>query len=130
MLNMERGINMSEKSHYWDWVRSHSFRDDSGAYVEFPEANPDVLSDDSLYWNLDEEENVSDRKAFLQRFASKFNKLTKRQRAVMFALDACKTQEKAAKALGVSQQVIQKTLKIVQKKLLQMGVFEPPRENT
>lgn len=115
-----------EKSPYWDWVDRYAPRSNDGERVELPNANPDVLSDDSSFWNLDEEENAENRKAFLQKFAKLFNRLTRRQREIMFALELHKTQKKAAEVLGISQKVVSTTLKTVQKKLLQMGIF---REN-
>jgi hypothetical protein len=118
-----------ERSPYWDWVRVNSFRDDSGDYIEFPEANPDVLSDDSSYWNVNEEENIENRQEFLKQFATLFNRLTRRQREVMFAIEKHKTEERAAKALNIKQQVVSKTLQIVRKKLLQMGVFSQNQSN-
>lgn len=112
-----------ERSPYWDWTQQHRPKEEDGKYQELPSANPDVLSDESPYWNTDEEENLENRKRLLAQFAASFNRLTRRQREVMFALDKYTTQEKAAEFLGIRQEVVSKTLKIVRKKLLQMGIF-------
>lgn len=112
-----------ERSPYWDWVQRHSQKNEDGLYEELPQANPDVLSSDPEYWNVDEEENEENRKVFIEKFSTLFNRLTRQQRKVMFAIDQYKTEAKAAKALGISQPVVSKTLKIVRKKLLQQGIF-------
>jgi RNA polymerase sigma factor (sigma-70 family) len=112
-----------ESSPYWAWAERTGKRNSEGEYEELPEANPDVLSDDSSYWNTDDEENQENRKKLLQKFATSFNKLTKRQREVAFALEKYKTEEKVAKALKVSQQAVSKTLLAIRKKLKSVVVF-------
>lgn len=117
---------MSEKSPYWNWVRRNMKADDVGHYKELPEANPDVLSDDSSYWNLDEEEHAANRKKMLEKFAVLFETLTEKQKEVILALDQFGTQKEAAKNLGIKQSDVSKILKKVQEKLLQLGIFDPP----
>lgn len=107
---------MSEKSPYWNWVRKYSFRDDASNYLEYAQANPDVLSSESPDWG-NEEESRQFRQELLKRFAQEFNKLTKRQKEVVNALDKYKTQELAATKLDVTKQYISLVMQAVRKKL-------------
>jgi len=85
--------------------------------VYFTLEYPEMLSDEHRIWESadNDEEWEKDQKRI--EFIRAFECLTSRQKEIVFAMQKYKTQEEAAKILGVSQAVISQTLKIIRKKL-------------
>ncbi len=83
--------------------------------------NPDILSDEHTLWqqrNPDEEAAREDR---LRTFKVSLSGLTSRQAQVLGAVREYETHEAAALYLGITRQVVTKTMKDIEKKLSKTG---------
>lgn len=93
-----KAIYSGERSPYWDWTALHSFRDDSGELIEFPEANPDVLAVD---WDYDKRRDFYDE--MIDRVVEK---LSPRERQVFNGLKNGLTEDKIAAQLKLDRSSI------------------------
>lgn len=80
--------------------------------------NPDVLSDEHLIWNPRDDESDFRKRQRINKFKVVYQKLTKRQREIIHAVDKFGTHEEAAKALNVSRSLITNTISKISKKIV------------
>lgn len=100
-----------EKSPYWDWIRSRGYTDRSGEPYEFPDANPDVLTDPELQ----DTPPINSRALMLA--AIDRAKLSAKEKAVLkcIGIEAF-TEEETAKRLKISRRQVRVHLWRAQKK--------------
>lgn len=79
--------------------------------------NPDVLSDEHLIWNPRDEESDFLKRQRIVRFKSVFQKLTKRQREIVLAVESFGTHQEAAKSLNVSRSLVTQTIRKINNKI-------------
>lgn len=89
--------------------------------------NPNVLSDEHAMWEPRDEEAEEEREDMLRTFRVALTNLTPRQAQILDAVDIYGTQERAAVALGITQQAVDKTISGIQKKLGKHGCY-PSKE--
>lgn len=78
---------------------------------------PELLSDEHRLWKLRDEEAEFQKAQKMNQFKLGYNYLTARQKQVVGAVDMFGSQIEAAKALGISYQVVSETLKAAEKKI-------------
>lgn len=85
--------------------------------VELARERPELLSDEHKLWESRPWNSEDLDRVHSLRILKAFTKLTGRQKEIVTALQKHKTQEKAAKALGVSREAIKMALIAIRKKL-------------
>lgn len=103
-----------------DWLRKHSIADGDFVNVNLmleAMTNPDLLSDEQTAFNERDFDAEEERHKFLVYFRFSLRYLTPRQKQIVTTLKG-KTQEEAAKLLGIKRSTLSMHLQIIQKKLL------------
>ncbi len=84
---------------------------------------PDVLSDEHAMWKPRDPAAEAEREDLLRTFKVVLSSLTARQAQVLEAVNEYGTHGAAALSLGITRQVVTKTMKDIEKKLAKLGCF-------